>query len=85
MPKQILIADDEDTTREFASYFLKENGYDVIEADDGDELFKKCGKFHPDLIITDILMPGISGYKAVEKIRQKKNLPDYPLFSVQAS
>lgn len=79
MPKKILIAEDEDTAREFVVYFLKDNGFETIEADDGDELFTKTKKFYPDLIITDILMPNISGYKAIEKIRSNQKFADLPV------
>ena len=79
MPKKILIADDEDTAREFIVYLLKDHDFETFEADDGDKLFKKTEQIHPDLIITDILMPGISGYKAIEKIRLKKEFKNLPV------
>ena len=79
MPKKILIADDEDTAREFAAYLLKQHGYEPIEAADGAELLKKAGEHLPDLILTDILMPGISGYTAVEHIRSIKQLKNTPV------
>ncbi|MBD3272656.1 MAG: response regulator [Elusimicrobia bacterium] len=79
MPKKILIADDEDTIREFVSVLIKKSGFDVIEADNGNDLCSKAQSNPPDLIITDILMPDMSGYKAIEKLRAQPSGKDIPV------
>lgn len=75
--KRILIADDEDRIRKLVSDFLKKDGFDVIEADDGDiayELFNRH-RDNIDLIILDIMMPGLNGWEVCRKIREKSNVP----------
>lgn len=79
MSRKILIADDEETAREYAVYVLQKSGFESIEACNGSELVEKAKKYKPDLIMTDILMPGISGYKAIEKLRVIKHFTSTPV------
>lgn len=74
--RKILIADDEDTIRFLLKTLLKD--YDTEEAVNGLELKAKVFIFKPDLVITDIIMPGISGWKAIREIKENpefKNMP----------
>ena len=79
MSKKILVVDDEETAVEYAVYAIQKNGFTCLEASNGTELYEKAIKYKPDLIITDILMPGISGYKAIEKLRLKKDFESTPV------
>lgn len=79
MSKKILIADDEETAREYVVYVLQQSGFDPIEASNGTELVEKAKKYKPDLIMTDILMPGISGYTAIKKLRVLKSCTSTPV------
>jgi two-component system, OmpR family, alkaline phosphatase synthesis response regulator PhoP len=67
--KRILIIDDEPDIREFVSYNLAKKGYVVASAADGISGYELATKFEPDLIILDILMPGMNGYEACLKLR----------------
>lgn len=71
----LLIVDDEkgirDVLREYATF----NGYDVIEATNGFEAIKKVNEHHIDLIIMDIMMPGLDGFSAVKEIRKNFDIP----------
>jgi len=58
----ILVVDDDVNVVEVLKINLSESGYDVITAYDGKDGLKKFAETKPDLIITDILMPGIDGY-----------------------
>ena len=58
----ILVVDDDVNVVEVLKINLSESGYDVITAYDGKDGLKKFAETKPDLIITDILMPGIDGF-----------------------
>lgn len=77
---RILIIDDEPMFRELVRRFLEADGHEVIDAESGEaglELFRRCA---PDLIVTDIFMPGISGLDTIEKIRAEA--PDMKIIAV---
>ena len=67
--KRILIIDDEPDIREFVTYNLSKKGYMVASAPDGISGYELAVKFEPDLIILDILMPGMNGYETCMKLR----------------
>jgi DNA-binding response OmpR family regulator len=69
MAKRILIADDDDNIRELLSVTLEDEGYELHEAKDGNEAWGKAQKLRPDLVIIDVMMPGIVGYKVCENIK----------------
>ena len=75
--RKILIADDETAIRKLLGVLLR--AYEIEEAADGLELEKKAVLFRPDLIITDVIMPGLSGWKAVRSIRQQEGFKDIPV------
>jgi len=75
--RKILIADDESSVRKLLVALLK--AYEIEEAASGVELEEKCVSFQPDLIITDVIMPGLSGWKAVRHIRDKEGFKEIPV------
>ncbi|HLA69592.1 MAG TPA: response regulator [Bacteroidota bacterium] len=77
MPR-ILIVEDEDAMRESMAVLLKSGGYEVDEAADGDEGFQQARQNPPDLIVSDVEMPGLGGYDFLEKIRLEKSLSTIP-------
>jgi DNA-binding response OmpR family regulator len=72
MSKTILIADDDPLVRELVKEVLAEEGYRIFEAGDGIEALQKTREILPDLVILDVVMPGIVGY---EVCRALKNDP----------
>ncbi len=77
MAKKILIVDDEPHMIELVKAVLTIEGYDVTTASDGKEGLEKLEKMKPDLVILDMMMPGMSGREVCEKIRSNpktKNL-----------
>ncbi|MDI6641103.1 MAG: response regulator [Elusimicrobiota bacterium] len=66
---KILIADDDLEIQELLSFTLKNEDYQVSIASDGEEAIQKVYNEHPDLIILDIMMPKISGYEVLERLR----------------
>lgn len=71
---KILIVDDEPDIRTIVKYNLEKEGYFVEEAENGVEAIKTAKRFLPDLIILDVMMPGIDGIETCEKIRQEESI-----------
>lgn len=67
--KRILIVDDEPDIREFISYNLTKRGFVVATANDGTEGYTLGLKFEPDLILLDVLMPGLNGFETCMRMR----------------
>ncbi|MEZ5011571.1 MAG: response regulator [Bacteroidales bacterium] len=61
---RILIVDDEPDILEFLSYTLRREGFEVMTAPDGRKGVEMVGSFHPDLVLLDVMMPGIDGIEA---------------------
>ncbi|OBQ39656.1 MAG: chemotaxis protein CheY [Anabaena sp. CRKS33] len=70
MPLTILIADDDIGTSLSISDYLDLSGYHVITADNGMDALSMLEKHHPDLLVTDIMMPLMNGYELVRRVRQ---------------
>jgi twitching motility two-component system response regulator PilH len=66
--KKILLVDDSDTALMMGLLVLKKGAYDVIVARDGEEGIEKAVAERPDLILMDVVMPGINGYQATRTI-----------------
>ncbi len=75
MDKKILIVDDEKNIRDIIIYNLKKEGYQILQAADGEEGVRLAMEEEPDLILLDIMMPKMDGYDACKKIRETKNSP----------
>ena len=69
--KKILIIEDEESIRGFLKINLKRNGYEVIEADNGELGVKLALKEKPAIIILDVMLPGIDGFKVCKIIRKE--------------
>ncbi|WP_039767544.1 MULTISPECIES: response regulator transcription factor [unclassified Caldicellulosiruptor] len=72
---KILIIEDEKQIARFIELELKHEGYDVYVCYDGIEGLKKVEEIHPDLILLDIMLPGINGIEVCRKVRQYSNVP----------
>lgn len=71
---KLLLVDDEPDILEFLSYNLSNKGFVVIVANDGLEAIEKAKKELPDLILLDVMMPGMDGIEVCEKLREDKAL-----------
>lgn len=69
MAKKIMVVDDEISLQELARAILEREGFEVIIAADGKDCLEKLKTAKPDLIILDMMMPGMSGRETCEKIR----------------
>ncbi len=75
MAYKILIADDETEIRQLLRLYLEKDGYEVIEADNGNAAYDICNKEGPDMALLDIMMPGLNGYQIIQKLRKESNIP----------
>ena len=79
MAKTIMSADDSPSMRQMVSFTLKEAGYEVVEACDGQDALTKLKTKKIDMLITDLNMPKIDG---IELIRQVRQMPEYKFIPV---
>lgn len=80
----ILLVEDFDDTRLMTKLWLTRKGYRVIEAEDGNEAVEFAQREHPDLIIMDMMMPGLNGLDATRQIREYQSLRKTPIVAVSA-
>jgi len=67
--QKVLVVDDEEPILELLKYNLEKQGYDVRTAADGYQAVEQAKKFHPDLVLLDIMMPKMDGVEACRQIR----------------
>jgi len=77
---RILVIDDEAAFRKLVRTFLEAEGHEVVEAESGEQGLLMFRATAPDLIVTDILMPGLSGIDTIMKIRAEQ--PDAKIIAV---
>ncbi len=82
MAKKILIIDDEPDVLVFLGTLLRKNGYEVVEAADGDEGLRKVNEERPDLVCLDLLMPEKTGIKMYREMKKDESLKDIPVIMV---
>ena len=84
MAKKILIVDDEKDLVDAVAYRLKANDYDVITAKDGVEGLDKARKERPDLIILDLMLPRMDGYKVCALLKKDARYSSIPIIMFTA-
>ena len=82
--KKVLVVDDEIHIVHVVAIKLRNNGYEVISADNGEEAFELACEEKPDIIVTDFQMPVMSGLELVEKLRQRDETKDIPVIMLTA-
>ena len=83
MRKKILAVDDEPASLEIIKEALSEN-YDLRTASTGEEALEIAPEFIPDLIVLDIMMPGIDGYEVCQRLREDLDFKSTPIIMVTA-
>jgi CheY-like chemotaxis protein len=71
LPVRILVVEDDELIREFVVEALREQGFEVVEAENGEQALAWCGGHEPDFLVTDIRLPGrIDGWEIAERCRE---------------
>lgn len=79
----LLIADDNKEIRDYMKALLSDD-YVIIEAADGNEALKMARTFHPDLVISDVMMPGIDGLELCAELKRNSSTSQIPVIIVSA-
>ena len=79
MAKKILIVEDDKFLRELIARKLRNEGYEVLEAEDGEEGLKKIKEIKPDLILLDLILPGIDGFEVLAKKKEDPQIEKIPV------
>ena len=80
----VLVVDDNEDNRDMLSRRLKKQGYSVAVAEDGHKALEMIGGEKFDLILLDIMMPGISGMEVLKKLRENFTVADLPVIMATA-
>ena len=84
MKKAILIVDDEYAGRQTLESVLEGEGYRLEMAENGYQALEKASTLKPDLILLDVMMPGMTGYEVCERIREDKSIAEIPIIILTA-
>jgi CheY-like chemotaxis protein len=82
--KHILVIDDEPTWLQITSHILRECGYTVRTAGSGADALEALGSFKPDLILSDVRMPGMNGFDLVDNLKRLPNSASTPVIFFSA-
>jgi twitching motility two-component system response regulator PilH len=76
---RIMVVDDSPTDLAFMGNLLKKNGYDVILANGGEAAIQRAAMLQPDLILMDLVMPGVNGFQATRVIAGAETTKHIPI------
>ena len=77
--KRILIVDDSPTERHVLNDMLTKSGYEVVASDNGEDAIQKAKLLKPDLIVMDVVMPGLNGFQATRAISRDPETRTIPI------
>jgi DNA-binding response OmpR family regulator len=72
---RVLVVDDEPTVREVVAGYLRRDGHEVFEAGDGNTALELVGTDPPDLIVLDMMLPGVNGLDVLRRVRTTSDVP----------
>ena len=84
MAKKILVVDDDPAALRLVQYILQREGYEVITASNGLEGLRKATGESPDLIVLDIMLPGIDGFEIASRLRGQPSTSRTPIIMMSA-
>ena len=79
MAKKILIIEDDKFLRELIGQKLLKEGYDIVEAVDGEKGIKTIKDEKPDLVLLDLILPGMDGFEVLTKIKEDEGIAQTPV------
>ena len=77
--QKILVIEDDTFLRELIVQKLLKEGYEIVEAVEGEDGIKKVTEENPDIILLDIILPGIDGFEVLKKIKADEKVKDIPV------
>ena len=77
--KKIMVVDDSPTERAFMDGLLKRKGYEVVLVDSGEVAIERAKSEMPDLILMDVVMPGLNGFQATRAIAREEKTKHIPV------
>jgi CheY-like chemotaxis protein len=83
-PKRILVVDDEEDVQVLVCRILRDVGYEVESASDGGEAIEKIAQSKPDLLVLDLMMPGIDGWGVLDHLRKEPDPPPVVVVTARA-
>jgi len=84
MTAKILIAEDERDIRDLIAFTLRFGGFDVVEANNGQEAVDQALAARPDLILMDVRMPKMTGYEACKQLKSMDDMKHVPVVFLSA-
>lgn len=79
---KIMLVDDEPDIRLIEKIILEKAEYEVIETESGEECLERLKNEKPDLILLDVMMPGINGWETAKRIKEDESTKDIPVIMV---
>lgn len=73
--QKILIVDDDSNIAELISLYLMKECFDTLIVNDGEEAIEQFKRYHPNLILLDLMLPGIDGYEVCREVRKTSSVP----------
>jgi two-component system cell cycle response regulator DivK len=83
-PKKVLIVEDNQDSRELVVKILKNKGYQLIEAVDGEEAIEKASSEKPHLILMDISIPKLNGFEVTKRLKEQEDFKNIPIVALTA-
>lgn len=75
MKGKILVIEDDQESAHILEMLFKAGGYTVKVSEDGEQGIREAGDLHPDLVVLDVMMPGMDGYDTCARIKNEMNIP----------
>ncbi len=82
--KKVLIVEDTDSVQLMVKWWVTNDGFDVDVVSDGREALERVASVKPDLIVLDVMMPGLSGYAVCRKLRELEQTKNTPIIIITA-
>jgi two-component system, OmpR family, phosphate regulon response regulator PhoB len=81
---KILLAEDDKQIADMISFKLTNSGHQIVRAQDGEQAVKMVGRERPDLILLDAMMPGLSGFEVLRRLKGDSAVRSIPVIMVTA-
>jgi DNA-binding response OmpR family regulator len=79
MPRKVLIVDDEPNIVTSLTFLMNKSGFETSVARDGDEALTEVERFHPDLVLLDVMMPEVDGWEMLRRVQERHGVGAIPV------